>query len=416
MKLLNLITLKKYILCGYDKLIKVISSTPFESPTGPVIETEEPVELNQIFTPPNERIRLAYICNWGQKCGISTYSKYVRDALKFKVDHLKVFSEHAQKGATEDSDYIQYCWRRGEPLNNLIDQLKNYNPDVILIQHEWGIFPNPAYFMGFIMALKQLNIPVVVVLHSIYKHLDKQLPLSVIDNVIVHSNEAKFTLIHTGYSGNVTVIPHGCPAINTQAPVYNIFKNPYLLFGYGFGFKYKGVEMAIEAIKFLKDTDSRYKDILYIYACSESENNKGIHDNYYNLLSEKVKAMGLETNVLLVKGFLEPTMLDIYLRTVKMALFTYVTEPSGVYGASGAIKIAMSYNLPVIASQSHLFDDIAGYVPRAANYKDLADNIDKLFIDRATRDKQINKQREYIKFNSWDKVTDRYVDVIKAVK
>ena len=62
--------------------------------------------------------------------------------------------------------------------------------------------------MSFITEIKKLGIPIITVLHSVYDHLDKRVPLSVLDNIIVHSNEAKLSL-EKHFKGNVFVIPHG---------------------------------------------------------------------------------------------------------------------------------------------------------------------------------------------------------------
>ena len=184
-----------------------------------------------------------------------------------------------------------------------------------------------------------------------------------------------------------------------------------------FGFKYKGIDVAIDAIKYLKDTDAKFKDILYIYVCSESDTNKGIHDNYYDMLSEKVEKEGLENNIILIRGYLEDNMLDTYLKTVKMVIFPYIQDANNsVFGSSGAIKIAMSYNIPIIASKSHMLDDIEGYVPRTLDYKELAEEIDKIFSDSNYREKVINDSHTYIKNNSWKITAQRYLDCINEVK
>lgn len=413
--------MNKYIYYGNDNSAKIISTSGFEmlnySEHIPKevteIASDTQIILNQKQPRNIDISRVAYICNWNQQCGISTYSKFIYDELKNNIE-TKVFSEKTATNS-ESTEEILYCWKRGESLLHLVDEIKAYKPTTILIQHEWGIFPNAAYFMAFIAELKRTDIPVVVVIHSVYDHLDKLMPLSVIDNIIVHSEPAKTLLKSLKFKGNVFVIPHGCPDINNSPEIYNIFQTPYLLFGYGFGFKYKGVETAIDAIKYLVDSDPKFKNILYIYACSESENNKGIHANYYDILFNKVKDAGLQDNILLLKGFLEPELLDIYLRTVKMVIFPYVTDPSGVCGSSGAIKIAMSYNVPVIASTSHLFDDVEGYVRRVEDHKELAIEIDKIFSDGKHRDNIISKAHEFILENTWPISADRYLKVIKEI-
>lgn len=412
--------MKKFISLAKDLSVRIISTSEFgnveESET--TMKIDEPTHLYKSFAEDkkDKTIKLGYICNWGQQCGISTYSKFIFDELKGMVDEHKIFSEKSFNATEESTDEISYCWKRGDNLKELLKEIKKYKPNFLLLQHEWGIFPKAGIFISFITELKKLKIPIIVSLHSVYNHLDKTIPLSVLDNVIVHSEGAKKLLQKQAFKGNIFVIPHGCPPPKEYEEVWNIFQVPYVIFGYGFGFKYKGVEVAIDAIKYLKETDQKFKDILYIYVCSESDTNKEIHESYYNALSTKVEQEGLEDNIILIRGFMKDEMLDTYLKTVKMVIFPYVMDPNNtVFGASGAIKIAMSYNIPVIASKSHLFDDIDGQVIRTASYLELANEIDKLFSNQEYRNETIKKSHDYISNNTWQKSAEKYLQAIKEV-
>lgn len=409
--------MKKYFSCDDDKVINIVSSTPFVSLNNITMTSTENLELyNKIKKINMEDLRLGFVCNWDQHCGISTYSTFLLNSLKDKANEYKIFSEYLEE--KDNTEEISYCWKRGEKLNDLIKEIKAWKPNFLIIQHEWGLFPNASHFMKFIIDIERLKIPYLVTTHSIYYHLDKTIPLSVIKNIVVHSEAGKQVLLDTHFQGNINVIPHGCLDLNTKGELWNIFKNPYTLFGYGFGFKYKGVDMAIDAIKRLKDIhQDKFKDILYIYICSESENNKGIHNEYYDNLSKKVEELGLDNNVLLIKGFVDENILENYLRTVKLVLFPYIQEESNtVYGASGAIKIAMSHNVPVIASNSHLFDDLNDIVPKISNHIELATEIDKIFSSWEYKDELIKRNHEYILKNSWDNIANKYIKVISDIR
>jgi glycosyltransferase involved in cell wall biosynthesis len=408
--------MRKFIFYGKNKNVNVISSSKIDINGMESIMTDESVELNQKFNNVNAKTRMAYVCNWNQQCGISTYSSFILEKLKNKIDEFKIFSEKFNNNYIIETDSISYCWERGKSLEDLSSSIKKFKPSVILLQHEWGIFPNITYFMSFLIEMRRCNIPVIVVMHSVYEHLDKQIPLSVIDNVIIHSEVASDILKKFKFKGKIFLIPHGCPDVKVYEEVWNIFQTPYLIFGFGFGFKYKGIETAIDAVKHLKETDEKFKNILYVYVCSESVNNKSIHDNYYDSLYEKIETEGLKDNVLLIKGFLEPEMLDIYLKTVKMVIFPYISGNNTVAGSSGAIKIAMSYDLPVIASNSNLFSDVDGYVIRTADHLELANEIDKLFSDSNYRTQTIQKSHEFIKLNSWESSSQKYFDAIREVQ
>jgi glycosyltransferase involved in cell wall biosynthesis len=414
---------KKFTFFDKNKKAKIISTTPIEV-IGPEGRSDaKPSKNPRLYAQGraegmgNEPLRLAYVCNWDQHCGISTYSKFVINALGPLAAEYRIFSEHPiGEEAYSHEDGVEYCWKRGDPLDKLLGELRFWRPNFVLIQHEWGVFPDTRYFMSFLLELRAMGMQYAVVMHSVYDHLDKSIPISIMDNVIVHSQAAADTIRRVGYRGGLSVIPHGCPERQPHAPIFNILKTPYSIFGYGFGFGYKGVETAIMAVRHLVETwPAKYSGMLYTYVCSESANNMGIHEQYFENLRAMVKEFGLEKNVILIKGYQTPEQLDVWLRTAKMAVFPYVVEPGGVYGSSGAIKIAMSYNIPVIASMSHLFDDIDGYVARISDHVELADEMRAIFNDSNHRKRTIDKAHKYIAENSWENTAKKYRKAIKDI-
>lgn len=178
---------------------------------------------------PSDQLRVAVVCNWDDKCGISTYSNYLVNAMKIKVSALKVFSE-ARPDRSIDPETpidVEDCWIRGENLLPLAEKLLEWSPDFIIIQHEFGIFPNAFRFMQFLQAIK--SIPTVTCMHSVYRHLDKLVYSESIPNIIVHTQQAKSVLEEMGNSSKVFVIPHGCVQTVETDEVWNIMHNPYTI-------------------------------------------------------------------------------------------------------------------------------------------------------------------------------------------
>ena len=352
-------------------------------------------------------IRLAIICNWEDQCGIATYTKFLVDALTPKVGEIKIFAENYKK-EFNDPRAIG-CWKRGESMAETINKIKKWNPDIVLIQHEFGIFPRANHFLKMLQSLEE--IPYVITLHSVYEHLDKAVCTSPIKNMIVHTKEAEDMLKKLGNSNNISVIPHGCIPMNNNGELWNTFQNPYTIFQFGFGFFYKGVEVAIDAIHYLKNNDPKFKDIFYCYLCSQSNHAKNIHSDYYEHLCKKIHKLGLEENVAILTGYFSDIELENYLRTMKLAIFPYVTDPNNtVYGASGAVRIAMASGTPVIASKSHLFDDLEGIIPRTSNHIELAKEIDEMFSCEQHKNLVLHRTKKFVKSNSWENVADQYVE------
>ncbi len=360
-------------------------------------------------TKTQENLRIAVVCNWNDQCGISTYSRYLVDSMIPKVKELKVFSEHVLNQTSNDESYVERCWKRGQSLVELAKKIVAWKADFIIIQHEWGIFPSASHFMKFAELIDE--IPYVVCVHSVFEHLDKIVYTSSMKNIIVHNEEGKEILRKAGNNNNIFFVPHGCVKLENIEPLWNIFQNPYTIMQFGFGFKYKGVERVIHAVHHLKK-DPKFQDIFYFYLLSENDYNSHVNNAYYDKLRKLVEELGLTDNVAIVRKYQTEEMLNLYLRLAKIAVFPYIMTPNNtVYSASGAIRIAFANRTPVIASDSHLFDDLEGIVPRPIDHLDLAREIDEIFSNQQYRNGLVLKTDAFIEQNTWEKTADRYLEV-----
>lgn len=364
-----------------------------------------------------DEVRLALITDWGAPCGIASYSKYLVDALSPKIADLKIFSEINESTVQKEEKYsVDYCWKRGENLKELIAKVKAYNPSSILIQHEFGLFPKASYFLKMLEQFSE--IPLSATMHSVYEHLDKSVQSSFLKNVIVHSKEAqdclKYKLGHL--SQRSWVINHGCIDLQQEA-AFNPFGTQRVLMQFGFAFPYKGLETTLHSIALLKKRNPKFEDIVYIFLASENPHTMNAHSNYIGKLKQIAKDLNVEDNFILKRGFFSDQEINQYLRTTRLSVFAYQTDPSNIVrGASGAIRIAMTSPNPVIASKSPMFDDLEGVIPRCEDSESLANEIAKCFADGQYRKQLVDKQRAYIKNNTWEITAGRYKDVLLEIQ
>lgn len=400
--------------CDANGVVKLASTTPVDTDEYRVIETddtgESPIGKRVLFDK-DEGVRLAVICNWNDDCGISSYAKYLVDALAPKVSDVHVFSERNGHEKFDNGPNISYCWDRGRPMGDAMRRVIDWRPSAVLIQHEFGIFPKATYLLQMLQMLDAADIPYVVTLHSVYEHLDKVVCTAPMKNVVVHSHTGKECLKRLGFRGEVEVIPHGCVIYDNVKENWNIFQTPHAIMQFGFGFGYKGVDVALRAVSYLKDNG--FPDIFYLYLCSESIHAKNINNAYYSTLNEQIASFGLQDNAVIIRGYQTEDTLVNYLRTVKLAVFPYVTDPRNVvYGASGAVRIAMANHIPVIASASHMFDDLEGVLPRPGGVEELAGEIRRVFHDGAYRKAVIGRAVDFVNSHTWDKTADHYLDFL----
>ena len=124
------------------------------------------------------------------------------------------------------------------------------------------------------------------------------------------------------------------------------------------------------------------------------------------------KSLDIEKNVVIIQKYQTEEMINLYLRLAKIAIFPYIINPSNeVFGASGAIRIALANKRPVLASESHLFDDLQDVIPRPKNHIELANEIDKVFSIKEYRNEIISKGYKFVEENKWETCADKYIDV-----
>lgn len=368
------------------------------------IRGKEIVETKAVYR--EKKLRVAWVSVHNIKCGIATYSGWLTDAMRPLVDELHTFAEHHPDAV--DSENVTHCWKRGKPLGELVAALRDYEPDVIYVQHEFGIFPNARYWLSFMSALHAYR--VVVTMHSVYAHRDKTIVEAAIPEIIVHNPRAQHELKEVKkVPGKVSVVPHGTFQPH-HGRLWNLLNTKHSLVMFGFGFRYKAYENVFHAVAELKGT---YPDIFFTAIFSESAQGKAEMDPYFADLQEIIEDLNLHDHVALIRGFQSDESLDSYLRTHRVAVFPYKDNGEHtVFGSSGAALLAMSKGMPVITSPVPLFDGIGDVVPRPGTCEDLAKAISDLFDDGRLAE-QLRRQDKFLRDNSWDNVARHYLDVLR---
>lgn len=366
---------------------------------------------------PAKEMKIALVGNWKMQCGISTYSENLWGAISHHLSDFKLFIEKNDHkigptneigGQTISPDRVIECWKRGESLQQLINEIKQYDPDIVWIQHEFGLWANAMYWLSFMNQISEYR--VIVTMHSVFHHKDKTICEAAMPEIVTHLAGGRDILKNEKQiPGQVYVIPHGCYPCTTKDKLWNFYKSDRTFLQFGFGFRYKGWENSIQAAAILA---KKYPDVFFTGLFSESPFNKVEHQLYYNELMALVNQLGLQENVAIIRGFQSDATLDSYMRTNQATIFPYISHPNHeVFGASGAARLAMSKALPVITSSVNHFSDLPTI--KADSPEDIATSLDTLFSSRAAKENQINKQLKYIEENSWEKVALQYISLFE---
>lgn len=370
--------------------------------------------INKNYKKPAEELKIAFISNFGTKCGIATYSKFLYSELIPLIKDYRIFAEI---NASEQDDpeknslmfpeeKITHCWKRGESLTKLVEEVKSYDPDLILIQHEFGIFPNACHWISMLNQLSDYRI--ITTMHSVFEHKDKTIVEAPMKEIIVHLEGAKKVLKEQKQiTGKVSVINHGCFPCVDKTKLWNYYKTKHTFIQFGFLFKYKGFENSIKTVALLKD---KYPDVYFTGLCSESELIKQEHENLYQELMALVEKLGVQENVGLIRGYQSENVINSYLRTNRVALFPYMSEKEHkCYGSSGATPYAMTCAIPVISSNVPHFEGLPTI--KADTPEEMATELDKLFSDYKLINNQVEIQNKYLEENSWKETAKKYLKV-----
>jgi glycosyltransferase involved in cell wall biosynthesis len=371
----------------------------------------------KLLKKPASKMKIALVGNWKMKCGIATYAENLWSEVIKHVGDYKLFVENntTTTGPLDQignqfisPDKVVPCWKRGESLKSLIGEIKKYDPDIVWIQHEFGLWPNAAYWLAMMNQLSDYR--VIVTMHSVFHHKDKTIIEAAIPEIVVHLQGAHDLLRYEKQvPGKVYVIPHGCFPCTSKERLWNFYKSDHTFMQFGFGFRYKGWENSIKAAAILR---KKFPNVFFTGLFSESPHNLGEHQMYYNELMELVEELGVQENVALIRGFQSEETLDSYLRTNQATLFPYVAHPNHeVWGASGAARIAMAKALPVVTSSVNHFSDLPTI--KADSPEDIAEALEKLFTDPKAREDQVARQIDYLDENTWEKIALRYVSLFE---
>lgn len=362
-------------------------------------------------------LKVALVGNWKMQCGISTYSNNLWTEVVKHLGDYKLFIERDEfplesiykiGDTVLPENKVSVCWKRGESLGTLIRELKEYDPDIIWIQHEFGLWPNAGYWLSMMNQLSDHRI--IVTMHSVFHHRDKTIVEAAIPEIVTHLQGGYDVLKHEKQiPGKVYVIPHGCFPCTNKDKLWNFYKTNRTFMQFGFGFRYKGWENAIKATAVLKQ---KFPDVFFTGLFSESPYNKVEHQLYYSELMDLVKELSLEENIAIIRGFQSEATLDSYMRTNQATIFPYISHPAHeVFGASGAARIAMSKAVPVVTSSVNHFSDIPSV--KADSPEELAAALENLFENPKAKAAQINKQIAYLNETTWEKVALQYINLFE---
>ncbi|MGZ4901288.1 MAG: glycosyltransferase [Halobacteriota archaeon] len=173
-------------------------------------------------------MNIVMVTSWSPRhCGIATYSSELVAALR-RVGHKVSIVCHVDEefGGHREEDVYPVINNDNPGWDEEVYRaIKEIKPDVVHIQHEYGLYITHGDYGGRIIPLlfrlKLDKIPTVMTYHSIYTSLDRpeaiftDLSLRLLDSAIVHAEVQKLFLPYNldWIPHNVHVIAHGAKEV-----------------------------------------------------------------------------------------------------------------------------------------------------------------------------------------------------------
>ncbi len=172
---------------------------------------------------------------------------------------------------------------------------------------------------------------------------------------------------------------------------------PYLLY-VGNAYPHKNLESLIEVFGNL---NLDYQLVLV-----------GREDYFYERLKREIVDLKIKNKIVFTRFVSEKELADLY-RNASLYVFPSFVEGFGLPGLE-----AMSYGLPVVASNSSCLPEIYGeaavyFDPKS--HQDMAEKIKKVLFDQTLRKELISKGLEQVKKYSWQKCAEQTLSVYNSI-
>ncbi len=366
-----------------------------------------------------------------QRCGIAEYTKALARELSEKHNvEVAVFAEKREwikKQVTLDSGVLVV---RGWSRNGRVDLLRalrllvSFRPDIVHIQHEYGLFRNRVAFILSLLFLKLLRIKVVITFHTVcdvsqmirkrIKPTWDKVVSKLADAAVVHTRQSARLLRAYGWDRNkCAVIKHGAIEVRSIEDEEN-HKEVNILF-MGFITPRKGIELIIDALSKLREDGVGN----WFFTVAGSLHPASLRRDlpYLRTLMERTAKLNLEEKVKFIIEYLSHDKIGELLRKADIVVLPY----RELYGASGILRLAASYRKLVIVSDvgelsEEVVDMVNGLIFKAGDSEELTRKLKLAILDGNLRRKLGRQLYATVAARStWRNMAELTMDVYERV-
>ena len=352
------------------------------------------------------------------KCGLATFTHALVHALaasRAVAPDIGVVRINNGDGENSSDDRVVASMDPNCPrsLGDAAAKLNTY--DVVIIQHEFGIFGRDDG-QAVIALLEQLNRQIVVTLHTVpvaptirQKHILNRIG-GLADAVIVMSNAAR-RLLDRSYTINpdkLAVVPHGAHCYVGRDRGRTDGRPVILTWGLvGPG---KGIEWGIEALVQLRDIDPQ--PLYRVVGQTHPNVLRREGERYRDSLIALAEHYDVTDMLEMCAEYLDHQRLERVVGSADIVLLPYDSRDQTT---SGVLIEALAAGKPVVATRfPHASDLLSSGAGRLVPHQDataIADALRTLLCEPALYAAAADQARSLVKNLSWASVAERYADL-----
>lgn len=376
-------------------------------------------------------MKIALIGNYlPRKCGIATFTTDLHKALA-ESNPGSVCYVLAMNDPGAHYDYpaqvrFEIQQESLADYKSAADFLNLMNPDVVSLQHEYGIFGGVAG-SHILSLLQALNVPVVTTLHTVLRDPDsdqrkimRQLAHISSRLVVMSRRAADFLVdIYAVSPEKIDVIPHGIPDVPFTDP--NFYKDKlnvegkHVLLTFGLLSANKGIEYVIRA---LPEILARVPNLVYVVlGTTHPQVMRQEGERYRRGLAQLAEELGVSEYIYFYDRFVELEELVEFIGAADIYITPYLNQAQIVSGTLaytvGAGKAVIS--TPYWYAQELLAQGRGLFVP----FKDspaIAAQVLLLLQDEAERHALRKRAYLYGREMIWSQVAQGYLESFERAK
>ena len=376
------------------------------------------------------------------RCGIATYCSYLIEGL-LSVDRKLRITVLAEGPVANNLDLrvrVIDTFSRGSDYGPaILHQVRACAPDVIHIQHEYGIFGFDDRFLRLLACLREIHVPIIVTLHTVHTRFsldvgccwtaERRLPLDVdierlqrqlcdlSDRIIVHQDwPMRTALIEQGaFADRVAAVSHGTlketgipRAVAKERMGYRA--DTPLLAAFGYFEPSKNHQRLLEAFSLLRHWRPDAK--LWIGGHVRWPSPPALE--YKARIVNLIDKMGLKEHVTLQEEAVPESEVGVLLSAADIGCFVYRED---TYSSSGALHRMLGTGKPIIASRIPKFHELRRIAPEVLvnpdSPEEIARLLKRLLEDYPFRTLIAGKMLQFATETSWPLVANAHIEMYR---